>query len=74
MTTCCRQNQQSSDKYENDEMATKTDNITEKLENLMINTENSNETTNRNTIVDGLDCDLPLEEVYKLALGFYKGK
>ncbi|XP_044749031.1 Golgi resident protein GCP60 [Coccinella septempunctata] len=55
-------------------MATKSENISEKLENLVINTENSNEPIKENTLVDGLDCDLPLDEVYKLALCFYKEK
>lgn len=52
----------------------KTDNISQKLEKLVINTEKPNGPLQENTVVDGLDCDLPLDEVYKLALCFYKGK
>ncbi|XP_045479388.1 Golgi resident protein GCP60 [Harmonia axyridis] len=50
-------------------MATKSDNISEKLENSVVNNENSNEPSTENVVVN-----LPLDEVYKLALCFYKEK
>ncbi|KAK9876681.1 hypothetical protein WA026_014059 [Henosepilachna vigintioctopunctata] len=57
-------------------MATGTDSIciSEKLENLEVYTENINGSIKENVVKDILDCDLPSDKVYKLALCFYKEK